>query len=91
MLKVMQTPCNECLFTKNKIVSDARRSQLLRQISKDQTHFNCHKATIEGAEYCCKNFYDKLGHTSNMIRIAERLKMIEFGLPTVLVKEKIDV
>jgi hypothetical protein len=82
MLKVMKAPCSECLFTENKIVSDARRRQLLRKISKDQTHFICHKATIEGAEYCCRNFYDRLGHTSNMIRIAERLNMIEFSLPT---------
>tara|TARA_R110000851_G_C12669274_1_gene522425 strand:+ start:72 stop:341 length:270 start_codon:yes stop_codon:yes gene_type:complete len=81
MLKVMKTPCDQCLFTKNKIVSDSRRAQLLQDISKKQSHFICHKATISGTEHCCKNFYEKLGETSNMIRIAKRLNMIEFSLP----------
>ena len=82
MLKVMKTACNECLFTENKIVSDTRRNKLLKDITKKQGYFTCHKATIEGVDHCCKNFYDKLGHTSNLIRIAERLKMVEFVLPS---------
>lgn len=29
-------------------------------------------------DICCKKFFDKFGHYSQMIRISERLGMIEF-------------
>lgn len=27
---------------------------------------------------CCKNYYDKLGHISQLVRIAERLDCVKF-------------
>jgi hypothetical protein len=81
MLKVMKTPCNQCLFTNNKIVSDERRMQILQEITINQQFFTCHKATMTGTDHCCKNFYDKLGYTSQTIRTAQRLNMVEFSLP----------
>lgn len=33
---------------------------------------------MEDKEIVCKSFYDKLGYTSQMIRIAQRLDAIEF-------------
>jgi hypothetical protein len=70
---------NECLMGKNKVVSDARKEQLLEDIMYQQSYFVCHKASIaENDDVCCKGFYDKLGHTSQMIRISERLDMISF-------------
>lgn len=78
-MKVMKQCCNECLMGKNKVVSDERRTELLQEITSVQGYFVCHKASIAGdQEVCCKGFYDKLGHTSQMIRISERLNMVEY-------------
>ncbi|MDR6883050.1 hypothetical protein [Bacillus sp. 3255] len=78
MFQVSDKCCNQCLFSPNKIVSDKRRDNLLKEICKEQTYFVCHKATIAGKETCCRGFYESLGHHSQMIRIAERLSAVEF-------------
>jgi hypothetical protein len=75
MFKVYSQRCNECLFGKNKIVSNERRKDLLRDIAAKGTHFVCHKATIRGESVCCKGFYDS--HSSGLIRVAQRLGVIE--------------
>lgn len=76
MLKVLKKCCGECLFTKNKIVSDKRREQLLKEIEAKDSHFICHKASMQDKEAVCRGFYEK--KTSNFIRISQRLGMIEF-------------
>ena len=43
-----------------------------------KSYFVCHKASMNEEEIVCKNFFDKLGHQSQMIRIAERLNCVEF-------------
>ena len=77
--KVYKRPCKNCLLTKNRIVSPERASEIIQTCVKEQTYFTCHKdMTGEGKEgVCCKKFYDDLGHVSQMIRISERLNMIE--------------
>lgn len=77
MFKVKKERCNECLYSKNKIVSNSRRSELLAGIKQKDSHFVCHKSSIDGSgDVCCKGFYDSA--TSNMIRISQRLNMVEF-------------
>jgi hypothetical protein len=78
MLKVYKECCKNCLLSPDAIVSPQRRKQIIQGCIKEQTHFNCHKSTMEGTQILCKTFFDKLGHYSQMVRIAERLKMIEF-------------
>lgn len=70
--KVTKERCSECLYSKDKIVSNARRKQLLSDIKKADSHFVCHKED----DVCCRGFYDS--GTSNMIRISQRLGMVEF-------------
>lgn len=83
MLEVCEKQCDQCLFSENKIVSDARRKSLLSEIKREQSMFECHKATIAGKNTCCKGFYDSMGHHSQMIRIAERLGAVKFvEIPT---------
>jgi len=76
-LKVYKTSCKECLLSKNRIVSSQRAKEIISDCKKKQTHFICHKATIENKEILCKSFYDKFGHFSQMVRIAERLNFVE--------------
>ena len=80
--KVYKHPCKNCLLTKDKIVSDERKKDILSTIIKKQSYFVCHKSSLndegQGEGVCCKKFYDDMGHVSQMIRIAERLNVVEF-------------
>ena len=79
--KVYNRPCKNCLMTKNRIVSPERAQEIITNCARKQTHFVCHKSSTEeeeGEGICCKKFYDDIGQTSQMIRIAERLDSIEF-------------
>ena len=78
MLKVYQECCRNCLLSKDRIVSPKRAKDLLKEIEQKQSYFVCHKASMNGEEIVCKTFYDKLGHQSQMIRIAERLNVVKF-------------
>ena len=78
MLKVFKECCKNCLLSEDAIVSPGRRKDIVQGCVKNQTHFQCHMATIEGKDILCKAFFDKLGHYSQMVRISERLNMIEF-------------
>ena len=77
-MKVYESTCNNCLLSKDSIVSPERRKNIIKDCTSNQQHFICHKATMKGDNVCCKTFYDKLGQYSQGIRIAERLDMIEF-------------
>ena len=76
-MKVYKECCKNCLLSADAIVSPERRREILKDCAEKQTHFICHKTTIEGKDVCCKTYYDKFGHKSQMIRIAERLRVIE--------------
>lgn len=77
MLKVYSDCCKNCLLSKNRIVSSQRANQIIKGCKKDQVYFICHKASMDGKDIVCKSFFDKLGHYSQLIRIAERLNAIE--------------
>ena len=68
--------CGKCLFGKNKIVNDARKSQILRDCERNDAHFTCHEATIENRDVVCAGFYNT--RTTNLIRISQRLGMVDF-------------
>ena len=79
MFQVCETKCDQCLFSKDRIVSKERMVQLIEQCKKDDTHFTCHKASNAGRDVCCRGFYDQ--YDSQMIQIAQRLNMVEFVDP----------
>ncbi|AUR95949.1 hypothetical protein NVP1215B_031 [Vibrio phage 1.215.B._10N.222.54.F7] len=75
MLEVSKKCCGQCLFTKNKIVSDERRDSLIKETVAADTHFICHKGSIIGKDIVCRGFYDK--HPSTLIQVSERLGMVK--------------
>jgi hypothetical protein len=77
MLKVYSNCCKNCLLSKDRIVSSKRAKDILKGCVKNQTYFVCHKASMNGENIVCKSFFDKLGHNSQLIRIAERLNAIQ--------------
>lgn len=70
-MNIKKKCCNQCLFTKNKIVSDARRDSIVRDCLKNDSHFICHKSTIEHGNDVCTGFAKK--YSSQSIRISDRL------------------
>ena len=76
MLKVCAKKCNQCLFTSNRIVSKQRMTSIVRNCLKRDTHFECHKGTINNEQIVCAGWYNQ--YTSQMLSIAQRLNMIEF-------------
>ena len=65
-------------MSKDRIVSPKIAKDLLNEIKEKQSYFVCHKASMNGEEIVCRKFFDKLGHQSQMIRIAERLNVVQF-------------
>ena len=76
MLKVKKEKCDQCLFGKDKIVSNVRRAEVLNDCRRDDSYFICHKSTIDGGDACCRGFFDT--QTCNLTRIAGRLNAIEY-------------
>jgi hypothetical protein len=75
-MKVYKDPCKNCLLSADAIVSPKRRKEIINHCVSEQTHFICHKSSSH--DICCKTFYDKMGNVSQLVRIAERLKAVEF-------------
>lgn len=82
MFKVYKESCKNCLLSPDRIVSPQRAKQIIQDCTKDQSYFICHKSSTgdedDGKGICCHIFYKELGHVSQMIRISERLGMVEF-------------
>lgn len=78
--KVCEGACDQCLFSKDRIVSASRVREILRDCARQDTYFVCHKASIAGHEVCCRPFYDT--QTAQLIRIAQRLNFVEFVDPS---------
>ena len=78
--QVAKKRCDQCLFSKAKIVGDDRRDDLLQTCAAEDKHFVCHKFTIaEGdSQVCCRGFYDQEPTATNLMRIAGRLDAVEF-------------
>lgn len=74
-MKVMARNCDECLMTKDRIVSGARAREIIAETKRKDCHFICHKATLAGEDVACH------GHAKQFVpqlyRIAGRLGMIE--------------
>lgn len=76
-LQVCEKMCDQCLFTKNKIVDDDRKAELVRQIERSGTYFVCHKGSLAGNhQLCCKGFYDN--HRTLAIALAQHLDRVKF-------------
>lgn len=78
MLKVFSECCKNCLLSADAIVGPDRRKEIIGDCTRNQSHFICNIASINDEEILCKTFYDNFGHVSQMVRISERLGMVEF-------------
>jgi hypothetical protein len=85
--RVAAERCDECLFSKDAIVDNARRREILSDCARRDAHFICHKFTLAAmrlerdpenvGQTCCRGFYDRNPAATNLMRIAGRLGMVE--------------
>lgn len=77
MFRIQKKNCNQRLFTKNKIVSNKRKQQIISDCIKNDTHFICHKEqNSEGLGLCCRGFFDN--YKTKSIHMAIMLRVTEF-------------
>ncbi len=76
---VQKRMCNQCLFSKNKIVSDERKTELLADCKDNNNHFQCHKATIAGKHATCHAFYKQCTNSaiSDMMEAAGLVDFVD--------------
>lgn len=72
--KVFDKPCDECLFGPNKIVSDKRMQEVINGCVRDDSHFICHKASMNKDDICCRSFFERF--TTNLERMCGRIGML---------------
>jgi hypothetical protein len=60
-LLICSRPCDQCLTTKNRIVSGERAAEIIRQCRDVDVHFQCHKGSIAGINLHCRGVHDAIG------------------------------
>lgn len=81
MFRVRKKMCNDCLFSKNKLVSDERKKQIIQESLEDNVFFTCHKSQITGGDKvssCCRGFWDKHKRDSATLRLAQAMNKVEY-------------
>lgn len=79
MFPVYQQQCQNCLLTKKALVDPNRVKEIIKECLDAQTHFVCHKSTLQDdTGVCCRGFFDKYGDEVDKIQIFKRLNLIEF-------------
>lgn len=78
-MKVQKKQCNQCLLSKNHVVSGKKRvREILKHCAQRDTYFQCHKGTISGVDVCCRGYWDSFKDNFNLGRIVQRLGGPEF-------------
>lgn len=78
MFEIMAERCNQCLYGKNKIVSNKRRAEILKHLNAKDDFFICHKATLAGRIVACRGDWENRG-CGQSGRIAGRLDSLRPG------------
>jgi len=75
-MKVCEKKCDECLFSKNRIVPKERAQGIMRNIVRTDSHFMCHKGD---SKVVCAGSVEF--HEGQLYRIMGRLGGIELVDP----------
>jgi|SRR6187455_865335 hypothetical protein len=88
--EVMAERCNQCLYGPDKIVSNERRAEILREITRKDCHFVCHKASIAKRDVACRGDWDQRG-CGQLGRIMDRLGAVQFISEAAITSHERDV
>lgn len=81
--KIMARQCDQCLYSKARIVSGKRASQIIRDTARQDRDFLCHKGSLAGQEIVCRGHLDATGG-GQLTRIMGRLGGIKWIDPATL-------
>jgi hypothetical protein len=77
--KVSSKVCDECLYSKHKIVDEAAKKAILEECRRKGSYFVCHKFTISGEAAVCRGFFNK--EPNQTCQVAERLGLVIYVDP----------
>lgn len=78
-IQVYEKRCNQCLFSDNRVVSEHRAELMLKELDGTNTHFICHKSTLDNnGSVCCKGFWDEYKNKMLKLILADKLGLVEF-------------
>lgn len=73
-MQVFETPCQNCLLTKGRIVPPERAKEIVEGCKKDQSYFICHNSE----DICCRKFFDGFKNDIQVLQICERYNIVQF-------------
>lgn len=80
--KVCSQMCDQCLFTQNRVVSEARANQIIEDCLKNDRWFECHKFTILGQKAVCRGFWNHHRRDVYPLRVAQMfIDEVKFVVP----------
>lgn len=59
VLYVLQRPCKQCLYSRQKIVSDVRRDEIIADCARTEQNFTCHVASAERVDAVCHGHWTR--------------------------------
>lgn len=77
-LRVLDRRCDECLYSKRKVVCDARRDEVLALCARTERGFGCHKANAKGHDVMCRGHWDETKDHTMLNRLAQQLNVVRF-------------
>lgn len=78
VLDVCAKQCDQCLFSKAKIVDDDRKAEILANIETKDTHFSCHKHNIEDRDVVCRGDFNRDPRRTMVLRMAHHYGLLRF-------------
>lgn len=57
MKQIFNKPCKNCLFSKDRIVSQERANEIINDCVTQGKFFICHKASMNGKDTACNRFF----------------------------------
>lgn len=79
-LLVAAKRCDQCLYSRGKIVTDERREDVLKHCRQTGKYFLCHKSTLTGGAVVCRGFFDT--EPNQACQVARRLRIVCFVDPS---------
>lgn len=82
-LDVCAKRCDQCLFSKGRIVSEERAQEIVDKINADGVsgHFQCHKHSLAKRDVMCRSDYDRDPERTLVMRMAQGLGRVRFINP----------
>lgn len=79
IIKVCEKPCDQCLFSDKKIVSDERKEEIITELEANEGWFECHKGTINEDRHMCYGWYIRYKDIIGILKIANRMGMLKLS------------